>query len=117
MLLIIVLILCLGTQTICCFEVNSPRFLSEGHEIVVQEGTDLELFCEVEHLGEFVTLWKFNTSQVLFAENLRIHRDDKINRNHSTNALTIKNIQMENAGYYRFDLSFFNNNYVKYLFF
>jgi hypothetical protein len=117
MLLIIVLILCLGTQTIRCFEENSPRFLSEGHEIIVQEGTHLELFCDVEHLGQFVILWKFNRSQVLFAGNLRIHRDDRIIRNHSTNALTIRNIQMEDTGHYRFDFSFFNNNYVKYLFF
>ncbi len=63
-------------------------------------------------LGKFVILWKFNRTQVLFAANLRIHGNDKISTNDSTGTLTIKNIQME----YRFDFSFFNNNYVQYLF-
>ncbi len=61
MLLIIVLILCLGIQTKQTEEkvyINRPRFLSQGREILVRKGTDLELFCE--DLGEFVILWKFN---------------------------------------------------------
>jgi hypothetical protein len=32
-------------------------------------------------LWEFVILWKFNRTQVLFAENLRTHGNDKISRN------------------------------------
>ncbi len=63
-------------------------------------------------LGKFVILWKFNRTQVLFAGNLRIHGNEKISINDSTGTLTIKNIQME----YRFDFSFFNNNYVQNLF-
>jgi hypothetical protein len=120
MLLIIVLILCLGTQTICFWpnelHEQRPRFLSQGREILVREGTDLELFCEVEDLGEFIILWKLNRTQVLFAGYFKIYKDDKISRNDSTGVLTIKNIQMENAGEYRFDFSFFNNNYVMYFF-
>jgi hypothetical protein len=121
MLLIIVLILCLGTQTICFIEEipyeHKPQILSQGREILVREGTGLELFCEVEDLGGFTISWKLNRTQVLFTGNLKIFGDDNISINDSTRALTIKNIQMENAGDYRFDFSFFNNNYVMYLFF
>jgi hypothetical protein len=121
MLLIIVLILCLRTQTICSFEdkpyEHKPEFLSQGREILVREGTALELFCEIEDLGGFITSWKLNTTQVLFTGHLRIFEDDNISLNDSTRALTIKNIQMKNAGDYRFDFFFFNNNYVKYFFF
>ncbi len=67
-------------------------------------------------MGEFIILWKFNRTKVLFAGNLKIDRQHKISRNDSTGTLTIKNIQMENAGEYRFDFYLFNNNYVQYLF-
>jgi hypothetical protein len=46
---------------------------------------------------------------VLFAGNLRIHRDDKILRNDTTGILTIKNFQLENAGEYR---SLFNHTLI-----
>jgi hypothetical protein len=114
-LLIIVLILCLGSLTNQQNTnnkereerpaTNTPKFLSQSREIEVREGSDLELWCEVEDLGEFVILWKFNRTQVLFAGNLRIHRDDKILRNDTTGILTIKNFQLENAGEYSCQIS------------
>ncbi len=39
--------------------------------------------------------WKYNRTQALFAENLRIYGNDKISTNDLTRALTIKNIQMK----------------------
>ena len=55
-------------------------------------------------LGEFVLLWKFNRSTVLFAGNLRIHRDDRISRNDSGN-LHIRDFRPENAGEYSCQVS------------
>ena len=67
--------------------------------------SSIELECLVEDLGEFVILWKFNRTQVLFAGNLRIHRDDKISRNDQTGALLIKDFRAENSGEYSCQLS------------
>jgi hypothetical protein len=65
----------------------------------------IELECLVEDLGEFVILWKFNRTQVLFAGNLRIHRDDQISRNDQTGALLIKQFRAENSGEYSCQVS------------
>ena len=64
-----------------------------------------ELECLVSDLGEFVLLWKFNKSQVLFAGNLRIHRDDRIARNDSTGSLTVREFRAENQGEYSCQVS------------
>ena len=64
-----------------------------------------ELECDVTDLGEFVLLWKFNRTTVLFAGNLRIHRDDRISRNDSTGGLTIRDFRAQNAGEYACQVS------------
>ncbi|CAG2172465.1 unnamed protein product, partial [Oppiella nova] len=67
--------------------------------------TSANLPCEVHDLGEFVILWKFNRSQVLFAGNLRIHRDDRISRDDQKGSLVIRNFRPENAGEYSCQIS------------
>ncbi len=49
-------------------------------------------------------LWKYinNRTQVLFAGTLRIHRNDRYERDGETGALIIKKISQEMAGDYRF---------------
>ncbi|XP_054168440.1 limbic system-associated membrane protein-like [Oppia nitens] len=84
---------------------NEPQFVSQGGQRVVREGEDVELFCEVHDLGEFVILWKFNRSHVLFAGNLRIHRDDRISRDDVKGSLVIRAFRPENAGEYSCQVS------------
>ena len=55
--------------------------------------------------GEFVLLWKFNRSLVLFAGNLRIHRDDRISRDDLKGSLIIRGFRPENAGEYSCQVS------------
>ncbi|CAG2111010.1 unnamed protein product, partial [Medioppia subpectinata] len=84
---------------------NEPQFVSRGGKRVVKEGEDIDLDCEVHDLGEFVILWKFNKTQVLFAGNLRIHRDDRISRDDQKGSLRVKQFRPENAGEYSCQIS------------
>ena len=66
-------------------------------KIDVTAGEDLELSCALENTEENVVIWK-HASRVLFAGNIRVRHDDRINI--FNDKLVIENIDDNDAGYY-----------------
>merc|ERR1711979_71505 len=63
----------------------------------VTAGEDLELSCALENTEENVVIWK-HAGRVLFAGNIRVRHDDRINI--INDKLVIENIDDDDAGYY-----------------
>ena len=86
-------------------EYEQPQLLDKGGVVFVNEGDSIQLPCNVKNLGDNVRLWKFNKTQVLFAGNLRIQRDERYRRNDATGALTVSHFSEDNSGIYTCEVS------------
>merc|ERR1711979_31813 len=63
----------------------------------VTAGEDLELSCALENTEENVVIWK-HAGRVLFAGNIRVRHDDRINI--VDDNLVIENVDEDDEGYY-----------------
>ena len=63
----------------------------------VAAGEDLELSCALENTEENVVIWK-HAGRVLFAGNMRVRHDDRINI--VDDNLVIENVDEDDEGYY-----------------
>lgn len=75
-----------------------PRFLSRGNTYRSVVGDTLVLPCQVEHLGNFVLLWRRGTN-VLTASNIMVTRDDRVRLIDGYN-LEISDLEPQDAGDY-----------------
>nr|XP_042903541.1 roundabout homolog 1 isoform X2 [Parasteatoda tepidariorum] len=82
---------------------HQPHMLTSESKVDATIGETATFYCEVDDLGDYVLIWKKGRNQMLFAGQMKITKDDRINVDGTS--LVISNVHPKDSGEYTCQIS------------